>query len=88
MATIVVALGGNAILRAGQRGTHEEQLANVDMTAEKLAQLVKRGIAWSLPTGTAPRWETCLSKMKQAGIWCLPFPWMRAGPRRRGSWAT
>ena len=55
MATIVVALGGNAILRAGQRGTHEEQLANVDMTAEKLAQLVKRGHRLVVTHGNGPQ---------------------------------
>ncbi len=37
--TVVVALGGNAILQAGQKGTFEEQLQNVYHAAEQLATI-------------------------------------------------
>jgi carbamate kinase len=37
----VVALGGNAILQPGQRGTFEEQMANVHVTCEQLARMVE-----------------------------------------------
>ena len=37
---IVVALGGNAILQPGQRGTFEEQMHNVHVTCEQLAQMM------------------------------------------------
>ncbi len=37
---IVAALGGNAILQPGQKGTYEEQLANVKKTAKHLANMV------------------------------------------------
>ncbi len=40
---VVVALGGNAILQPGQRGTFEEQMANVYTTCEQLAQMVESG---------------------------------------------
>jgi len=37
----VVALGGNAILQPGQRGTFEEQMTNVHVTCEQLARMVE-----------------------------------------------
>lgn len=36
----VVALGGNALLRSGQKGTYAEQLQNVQDTCNSLLQLV------------------------------------------------
>ncbi|MFQ6117191.1 MAG: carbamate kinase, partial [Candidatus Bipolaricaulia bacterium] len=36
----VIALGGNAILQPGQRGTFEEQMENIKTTCEQLAQMV------------------------------------------------
>lgn len=38
--TYVVALGGNAILRTGQRGTVEEQLDNLNQTGRQLVELL------------------------------------------------
>ena len=35
----VVAFGGNALLRSGQKGTYEEQLNNVENTCESLFHL-------------------------------------------------
>ena len=40
---VVVALGGNAILQPGQRGTFEEQMKNVHLTCDQLAQMVESG---------------------------------------------
>jgi len=37
---LVAALGGNAILRPGQKGTYEEQLANVKTTTKHLAKMI------------------------------------------------
>ena len=40
---VVVALGGNAILQPGQKGTYLEQYANVDRTCDQLARMVLGG---------------------------------------------
>lgn len=40
---VVVALGGNAILQRGERGTYEEQLANVRKTAEQIGKMILSG---------------------------------------------
>lgn len=37
---VVVALGGNAILQPGQKGTYEEQLVNVRASAKNLADMI------------------------------------------------
>jgi carbamate kinase len=41
--TIVIALGGNAILQAGQRGTIREQLENVDVACRHLTKIISTG---------------------------------------------
>ena len=41
--TVVIALGGNAILQPGQVGTFEEQLVNVDGAMRRIARLVADG---------------------------------------------
>lgn len=55
MKKIVVALGGNAILQAGQKGTAEEQLANVRLAAEQIGQLVLAGHQVVLTHGNGPQ---------------------------------
>ena len=37
--TLLVALGGNALIQKGQLGTAEEQLGNLEMPMRHLAQL-------------------------------------------------
>jgi carbamate kinase len=37
---VVIALGGNAILQRGQKGTYEEQMENVRRTAKEIADIV------------------------------------------------
>ncbi|MEW6244376.1 MAG: carbamate kinase [Bacillota bacterium] len=53
--TIVVALGGNAILQPGQKGTAEEQLRNVDATAKQIAQLIASGYRVVITHGNGPQ---------------------------------
>lgn len=55
MKKIVVALGGNAILQAGQKGTAQEQMANVQLAAEQIAQLVLAGHQVVLTHGNGPQ---------------------------------
>ena len=45
----VVAFGGNALLRSGQKGTFDEQLENVTRTCENLVPLLRQG--WSIIIG-------------------------------------
>ena len=51
----MVAFGGNALLRSGQKGTYQEQLANVEQTCEQLFNLVKQGYFLAIGHGNGPQ---------------------------------
>ena len=53
--TIVVALGGNALLRGNQKGTVEEQIANTLDTMEHLVPLLKEGVNLVIGHGNGPQ---------------------------------
>lgn len=53
--TIVAALGGNAILQPGQKGTFAEQMKNVCMTTAQLAQLILGGKRLVVTHGNGPQ---------------------------------
>lgn len=55
MKTAVVALGGNALLRSGQKGTFEEQIANVSETCRALVKLVEQGYTLCIGHGNGPQ---------------------------------
>ncbi len=51
----VVAFGGNALLRSGQKGTYKEQLENVENTCESLCALLKRNYNVVIGHGNGPQ---------------------------------
>jgi carbamate kinase len=53
--TIVVALGGNAILQRGEQGTAAEQRENVRKTAAQIACLIKEGNRVVITHGNGPQ---------------------------------
>ncbi len=53
--TVVIALGGNAILQPGQIGTFEEQLVNVDGAMRCITDLVEGGWRVVLTHGNGPQ---------------------------------
>ena len=55
METTVVALGGNAILQKGDKGTAEDQRRNVEKTAEQLVRLVEKGYRLIITHGNGPQ---------------------------------
>lgn len=52
---IVVALGGNALLRRGEKGSFEEQYNNVKRTSRFLADLVEMGYKLVITHGNGPQ---------------------------------
>ena len=52
---LLIALGGNAILRAGQRGTYDEQLENIRVSCRKLVELYKGGHTMVITHGNGPQ---------------------------------
>ncbi len=55
MKKIVIALGGNAILEAGQEATYENQYNNVEKTSSLIASLVKEGYKLVINHGNGPQ---------------------------------
>ena len=51
----MIAFGGNALLRAGQKGTYEEQLANVRDACHQLCGLVRQGYGIVIGHGNGPQ---------------------------------
>lgn len=52
---VVVALGGNALLRSNQKGTYKEQIENVTETCEALMSFVKNGDNLIIGHGNGPQ---------------------------------
>jgi len=73
-ALIVIALGGNALLQRGQKGTVEEQYNNVKKTASKIAQLIERGYKVVLTHGNGPQVGATLLRHEAAKAIVPPFP--------------
>jgi carbamate kinase len=53
--TAVIAVGGNAILRSGERPTQENQMRNVAITAKGLADLIEKGFDIVITHGNGPQ---------------------------------
>ncbi|HEC63301.1 MAG TPA: carbamate kinase [Candidatus Acetothermia bacterium] len=83
--TVVVALGGNAILQRGQKGTFEEQLANVYHTAGQLADMVLSG-KWRIVIthGNGPQVGNILLQQDAAKDVVPPMPMDVCGAQSQG----
>ena len=55
MKTILLAVGGNSLIRAGEKGTIAEQLANARRTAEQVVALCAAGCRIVLTHGNGPQ---------------------------------
>ena len=55
MKTVLVAVGGNSLIRAGEKGTIAEQLANARRTAAEIAGLCRAGYRIVLTHGNGPQ---------------------------------
>ena len=69
----VIAFGGNAILKEGERGTQEEQIRHCDEAAELMAQIVQRGYDLIIVHGNGPQVGNILIQMEEAVNKVPPF---------------
>jgi len=73
--TIVIALGGNAILQAGQKGTLPEQLENVDVVCRHLTKIISTGHYRVVIThGNGPQVGNVLIQNEAASSLVPPMP--------------
>ncbi len=81
----VIALGGNAILQPGQRGTFEEQTANVELTCQQLAQMVLSGKYKIIIThGNGPQVGNILLQNEAGKEVVAPMPLDACGAESQG----
>jgi carbamate kinase len=64
--TALIAVGGNSLIRVGERGTIEEQLANAHTTAHKITQLVADGWRVVITHGNGPQVGAALIRSERA----------------------
>jgi carbamate kinase len=69
----VIAFGGNAILKEGERGTQEEQIRHCDEAADLMAQIVQRGYDLVIVHGNGPQVGNILIQMEEAVNKVPPF---------------
>ena len=82
--TVVVALGGNAILQPGQVGTFEEQLVNVDGAMQRIAELAESGWEVVLTHGNGPQVGNLLIQNALAEKTVAPMPMDVCGAESQG----
>ena len=64
--TALIAVGGNSLIRVGERGTIDEQLANAHQTARKITQLVADGWRVVITHGNGPQVGAALLRSERA----------------------
>ncbi|MHA1617502.1 MAG: carbamate kinase [Candidatus Njordarchaeales archaeon] len=74
MRRIVIALGGNALLKKGQRGTYEEQLRNATRTAKFLGDIIQEGYEVIITHGNGPQVGAKMLQYEYAKENVPPFP--------------
>jgi len=71
MKTMLLAVGGNSLIRAGEKGTMAEQLSNARRTAREIAGLVGEGYRIVLTHGNGPQVGAALLR-SEAGAMQVP----------------
>ncbi len=82
--TVVVALGGNAILQSGQRGTYQEQLTNVRASANSIADLVEANYRVVITHGNGPQVGNIMLQNEEAKHLTPPMPLFACGAQTQG----
>ncbi len=74
--TAVLALGGNAIIKAGQKGTISEQFANTRDSLDGIVELISRGYQLGITHGNGPQVGNLLRQQEageKEGMAALPL---------------
>lgn len=82
--TVVVALGGNALSRAGQSGTHEEQQANAAAMAAAVGTLLDGGRGVVIVHGNGPQVGALALQQEQGAGLVPPQPLFALGAMTQG----
>ena len=64
--TALIAVGGNSLIRAGEKGTIAEQLANTRRTAQAIVQIIRLGLHVVVTHGNGPQVGAALIRSERA----------------------
>ncbi|MFW5878585.1 MAG: carbamate kinase [Myxococcota bacterium] len=64
--TALVAVGGNSLIRAGQRGTVAEQMENARIISRQIVSLMRRGLTMVITHGNGPQVGAALTRSERA----------------------
>lgn len=81
---VVIALGGNAILRHKEKGTAEAQLANVRRTSRHIADIIRAGYDVIITHGNGPQVGDILLRNEMAKDILPPMPLDVCGAESQG----
>jgi len=81
---VLVALGGNAILKHKEKGTAEEQFENVKRTCKHLVKLIKSGYKLAITHGNGPQVGGILLKNERSKDILPPMPLDICGAQSQG----
>lgn len=84
MSIIVVALGGNALILPGERGTFEEQMKNVRITCEHIVEMIKKGHKIIITHGNGPQVGNLLLQQEAGKKVAAPMPLDVCGSESQG----
>ncbi len=82
--TIVIALGGNSLIRPTEKGTVEEQYANLQQTSEQLLELLSSGNRVVITHGNGPQVGNLLLASEAARNIVPPLPLDVCGAATQG----
>jgi carbamate kinase len=71
---VLVAVGGNALIRVGQQGTAQEQFENAVETANAVVGLIKAGHRVVLTHGNGPQVGAMLTRMELSAAYAYRMP--------------
>jgi len=74
MPTILIALGGNALIKPGQRGTAKQQLENLEPVASQIVKLHNRGFKVIITHGNGPQVGNILIRQEKARDYAPQLP--------------
>jgi carbamate kinase len=84
MKTILLAVGGNSLIRAGEKGTMAEQLTNARRTAREIVGLLRDGFRIVLTHGNGPQVGAALLRSEAGASQVPPLPLDVCGAATQG----
>jgi carbamate kinase len=84
MKTILLAIGGNSLIRAGEKGTMAEQMANACRTAREIVGLLRDGFRIVLTHGNGPQVGAALLRSEAGATQVPPLPLDVCGAATQG----